>query len=56
MSGLGGNVRLVMLPAESHGYQARESVMHVMYEMNRWLDRYVKHRTGDVSPRKESAQ
>ena len=32
-----------MLPNESHGYQARESVMHTVWEMSEWLDRYVKH-------------
>ena len=42
MQGLGGTVRLVMLPHESHGYRARESVMHMLWETLRWLDRYVK--------------
>ena len=41
--GVGGTVRLVMLPDESHGYQARESNEQVPYEMVRWFDRYVKH-------------
>ncbi|NOZ61591.1 MAG: S9 family peptidase [Calditrichaeota bacterium] len=44
LKGLGGTVRLVMLPHESHGYRARESVLHVLWEMNRWLDMYVKNR------------
>jgi dipeptidyl aminopeptidase/acylaminoacyl peptidase len=43
LSGLGGTVRLVMLPKEAHGYRARESVMHVLWEMDQWLDRYVKN-------------
>jgi dipeptidyl aminopeptidase/acylaminoacyl peptidase len=43
LKGLGATVRLVMLPHESHGYRARESVMHVMWEMARWLDTYVKN-------------
>ena len=30
--GTGGTVRLVMLPHESHGYAARESVEHVLAE------------------------
>jgi dipeptidyl aminopeptidase/acylaminoacyl peptidase len=42
MKGLGGTARLVMLPFESHGYRARESVMHMLWEMDRWLERYVK--------------
>jgi dipeptidyl aminopeptidase/acylaminoacyl peptidase len=35
-------VRLVMLPYESHGYRARESVLHMMWETDRWLEEYVK--------------
>ncbi|HSE41946.1 MAG TPA: prolyl oligopeptidase family serine peptidase [Acidobacteriota bacterium] len=42
IKGLGGSARLVMLPYESHGYRARESVLHVLYEMDRWLEMYVK--------------
>jgi dipeptidyl aminopeptidase/acylaminoacyl peptidase len=42
LSGLGGTVRLVMLPKEAHGYRARESVMHVLWETDQWLDKYVK--------------
>jgi dipeptidyl aminopeptidase/acylaminoacyl peptidase len=41
--GVGGTVRLVMLPYESHGYMARESIEHVLYEMLSWFDRYVKN-------------
>lgn len=41
--GHGGTVRLVMLPHESHGYVARESVEHVLYEMLAWFDKYVKN-------------
>jgi len=40
--GIGGTVRLVMLPYEDHGYSARESTEHVLYEMLSWFDRYVK--------------
>jgi dipeptidyl aminopeptidase/acylaminoacyl peptidase len=43
LRGHGGTVRLVMLPHESHGYQARESVEHTLYEMIAWFDKYVKH-------------
>ena len=42
VKGLGGKVRLVMLPAESHGYRARESVLHALTEMIEWFDRHVK--------------
>ena len=40
--GTGGQVRYVVLPHESHGYVARESVEHTLYEMIAWFDRYVK--------------
>ncbi len=43
MSGLGGTARLVMLPLEAHGYAAKESTEHVLYEMVQWFDKYVKN-------------
>jgi dipeptidyl aminopeptidase/acylaminoacyl peptidase len=42
LKGLGKTTRLVMLPHESHGYRSYESVMHMMWEMDRWLETYVK--------------
>ncbi len=49
LQGLGGTARLVMLPHESHGYRARESVMHMLWETLTWLDTYVKHADASVS-------
>lgn len=43
LKGLGGTTRLVWLPHESHGYRARESVLHTLAEMVEWFDRYVKN-------------
>jgi dipeptidyl aminopeptidase/acylaminoacyl peptidase len=43
LKGLGKTARLVMLPSEAHGYRARESVLHVLWESDRWLDQYVKN-------------
>jgi dipeptidyl aminopeptidase/acylaminoacyl peptidase len=43
LKGNGGNVRYVQLPLESHGYAARESRRHVLWEMQTWLDTYVKN-------------
>ena len=43
MTGLGGTARLVMLPLESHGYAAKESTEHTLYEMVSWFDKYVKN-------------
>ena len=39
----GATARLVLLPFESHGYRAKESVMHVLAEMFAWADKYVKN-------------
>jgi len=40
--GSGGITRLVLLPFEDHGYRARESIEHVLWEQIRWFDEYVK--------------
>lgn len=42
IKGLGGTARLVVLPHESHGYRARESLLHMLWEMDRWLEAHVK--------------
>jgi len=44
LKGLGGTARLVILPHESHGYTARESIMHMLWETDQWLEKYVKHK------------
>jgi dipeptidyl aminopeptidase/acylaminoacyl peptidase len=41
--GNGGTVRYVTLPHESHGYAAKESTEHVLYEMLTWFDKHVKN-------------
>ncbi len=42
LKGLGATVRLVMLPKESHGYRAKESILHLLWEQDRWLEMYLK--------------
>ena len=42
VKGNGGNARLVMLPHESHGYRARQSVLHTQAEMVAWFNRFVR--------------
>ncbi|RNC86772.1 MAG: S9 family peptidase [Winogradskyella sp.] len=44
LKGLGAPVRLVMLPKESHGYRAKESIMHMLWEQDQWLDKHVKNK------------
>jgi dipeptidyl aminopeptidase/acylaminoacyl peptidase len=42
IKGHGGTARLVILPYESHGYRAEESILHTLWEMDQWLEKYVK--------------
>jgi dipeptidyl aminopeptidase/acylaminoacyl peptidase len=41
--GNGGTVRLVFLPFEAHGYRAKETIEHVLWEKFAWFDKYVKN-------------
>jgi dipeptidyl aminopeptidase/acylaminoacyl peptidase len=43
LKGHGATVRYVVLPLETHGYRARESVLHAIAEMVDWMDRWVKN-------------
>ena len=42
IKGHGGTVRFVLLPFESHGYAAKENILHMLWEQNQWLNKYVK--------------
>lgn len=44
LKGLGATARLVFLPKESHGYAARESILHVLWEQDQWLEKWVKNK------------
>ena len=44
LKGLGAKARLVMLPNESHGYRAKESILHMLWEQDQWLEKYVKNK------------
>jgi len=44
LKSFGAPVRLVILPMESHGYAARENVLHLLWEQDQWLEKYVKNR------------
>jgi len=45
LKGLGAQVRLVMLPNESHGYRAKETILHLLWEQDQWLEKYVKNKS-----------
>lgn len=54
LKGMGATAKLVFLPYESHGYTAQESILHMLYEMNGWLDKYVKNASSNT-PKAASA-
>ena len=45
IKGHGGTVRYIVFPYEAHGYRGRENLLHLLYEENAWLEKYVKHPT-----------
>ncbi|MSU47567.1 MAG: S9 family peptidase [Opitutus sp.] len=48
LKGHGATTRYVQLPHESHGYRGRENVLHMLWEMENWLDTYVKPAVKDA--------
>jgi dipeptidyl aminopeptidase/acylaminoacyl peptidase len=42
LKGFGATARLVLLPAESHSYAARETILHKHWEVLNWMNKYVK--------------
>lgn len=42
LKGLGGPARLVILPKEMHGYVARENILHLLWEQDQFLEKYLK--------------
>lgn len=43
IKGFGGTTRFVFLPYEAHSYRGKENLLHMLWEMNTWLDKYVKN-------------
>jgi dipeptidyl aminopeptidase/acylaminoacyl peptidase len=43
IKGNGGTVKYVSLPYESHGYQGKENLLHLLNEQFNWLEKYVKN-------------
>ena len=42
LKGLGAEARMVILPKEQHGYVARENIMHLLWEQDRFLEKHLK--------------
>ncbi|WP_293870879.1 prolyl oligopeptidase family serine peptidase [Flavobacterium sp.] len=42
LKNLGAPVRLVLLPKEAHGYVAKENILHLLWEQDQFLEKYLK--------------
>lgn len=42
VKGHGGTVRFVSLPYEAHSYRGKENLLHMLWEQNEWLQKFVK--------------
>lgn len=56
LKGHGALCRLVLLPFESHGYSGRESIMHLLWESDRWLQKFCVNSPDDAHDSKISGQ
>jgi dipeptidyl aminopeptidase/acylaminoacyl peptidase len=43
LKGLGAPVRMVILPKEAHGYVAKENILHLLWEQDQFLEKYLKN-------------
>jgi dipeptidyl aminopeptidase/acylaminoacyl peptidase len=43
LKNLGAPVRMVILPKESHSYVAKENIMHLLWEQDQFLEKYLKN-------------
>ncbi|MBK0370794.1 S9 family peptidase [Flavobacterium agrisoli] len=43
LNGLGAPVRMVILPKESHGYAAKENILHLLWEEDQFLEKHLKN-------------
>ena len=43
LKNLGAPVRLVLLPKEAHGYVAKENILHLLWEQDQFLEKYLKN-------------
>lgn len=42
LKNLGAPVRMVILPKESHGYVAKDNILHLLWEQDQFLEKYLK--------------
>lgn len=44
LKGLGAPTRMVILPKESHGYAAKENILHLLWEQDQFFEKYLKNK------------
>jgi len=44
IKGAGGTTRFVFLPYEAHSYRGKENILHMLWEQDQWLEKYVKNK------------
>ncbi|KAJ1292512.1 hypothetical protein BS78_02G397100 [Paspalum vaginatum] len=54
LKGHGVPCRLVILPFEQHQYAARESIMHIIWETDRWLQKYCVNASRNIKAMESS--
>lgn len=42
LKGLGAPARMLILPKESHGYAAKENILHLLWEQHQFLEKHLK--------------
>ncbi|MFH6995679.1 prolyl oligopeptidase family serine peptidase [Flavobacterium sp. FlaQc-48] len=43
LKGLGATTRMVILPKEAHSYVAKENILHLLWEQDQFLEKYLKN-------------
>jgi dipeptidyl aminopeptidase/acylaminoacyl peptidase len=43
LKGLGAPARMLILPKESHGYSAKENILHLLWEQDQFLEKHLKN-------------
>ena len=43
LKGMGAPARMVILPKEAHGYVAKENILHLLWEQDQFLEKYLKN-------------
>jgi dipeptidyl aminopeptidase/acylaminoacyl peptidase len=43
LKNLGAPTRMIILPKEAHGYVAKENILHLLWEQDQFLEKYLKN-------------